>query len=82
MALESGHVVKPTVGWYQRSNPETGEIAPDVKKRLKDLDSKFWIPLLEDESFNTWVQKRYSLGAGDMQKEFSDSDIEQEYDKV
>ena len=82
MALESGHVIKPSVGWYQRQNPETGEIHPDVKRRLKDLDGTFWIPLLEDEGFNNWVINRFTLGAGDMQKEFSDSDIEQEYDKV
>ena len=82
MGLESGHVIKPSVGWYQKQNPETGEVLPEVKRRLKDLDGNFWLPLLKDEGFNEWVRNRYTLGAGEMQQEFSDEDIEQEYNKV
>ena len=83
MALESGHVIKPTVGWYQKQNPETGEILPEVKKRLKDLDGKFWIPLLEDKTFSEWVKNRYTIGSVDMMKEdISEEDIGKEYDKV
>ena len=82
MGLESGYVIKPSVGWYQKQNPETGEILPEVKRRLKDLDGTFWLPLLKDEGFNTWVRNRYMIGVGNIQAEFTDEDIEQEYDKV
>ena len=82
MGLESGYVIKPSVGWYQKQDPKTGEISPDVKRRIKDLDGTFWIPLLEDEGFNTWVKERYALGGVAMQAEFTDNEIEQEYDKV
>ena len=82
MGLESGYVIKPSVGWYQKQNPETGEIAPEVKRRIKDLDGSFWLPLLKDEGFKTWVKNRYMIGVGDIQAEFSDEDIEEEYDKV
>lgn len=82
MGLESGYVVKPSVGWYQKQNPETGELHPDVKRRLKDLDGTFWRPLLKDEGFKEWVRNRYMIGVGNIQAEFTDEDIEQEYDKV
>lgn len=83
MALESGHVIKPANGWYQKQDPATGEIA-DVKLRLKDTQTKeFWLPILQDKTFSDWIQKRYTIGAVDMMAaEVSDEDIEKEYDKV
>ena len=83
MALESGHVIKPANGWYQKQDPATGEIA-DVKVRLKDTQTKeFWLPILQDKTFSDWIQKRYTIGAVDMMAaEVSDEDIEKEYDKV
>ncbi len=39
MATESGHVVKPSNGWYSRVNMTTGEVE-DKKFRIKDTDTK------------------------------------------
>jgi RecA/RadA recombinase len=63
MALESGHVTKPSNGWYSRVNTETGEV--EAKKwRLADTDSaEFWDPVLATESFKDWVRENYSFGA-------------------
>ena len=84
MALESGHVVKPANGWYQKMNPDTGEVVPEAKVRLKDTQTKeFWLPILQDKTFTDWVQSRYQIGSVDMMSaEVSDEDIEKEYDKV
>ena len=84
MALESGHVIKPANGWYQKQNPETGEVVPEAKVRLKDTQTKtFWLPILQDTTFSDWVQNRYQIGSVSMQTaEVSDEDIEKEYDKV
>ena len=84
MALESGHVIKPSNGWYQKQNPETGEIVPEAKVRLKDTQTKeFWLPILQDKTFSDWIRNRYTIGAVDMMSaEVSDEDIEKEYDKV
>jgi len=82
MGLESGFVHKPTVGWYQAIDPETGEVA-DIKHRAKDLDKDFWLPILSDKRFSDWVQKRYTIGSVEMMgEEVSDEDIQQEYEKV
>ena len=68
VALESGHVIKPSNGWYQKVNIETGEIN-DKKYRIKDTDTKdFWMPILISKSFNDFVKNKYSLAMGDMIK--------------
>ena len=84
MAIESGHVVKPSNGWYQKVNPTTGEMVPEAKVRLKDTQTKeFWLPILQDKTFSDWIRNRYTIGAVDMMTaEVSDEDIEKEYDIV
>lgn len=68
VALESGHVIKPSNGWYQKVDVETGEME-DKKYRIKDTDTKeFWMPILLSKSFNTFVKSKYSLAVGDMIK--------------
>jgi RecA/RadA recombinase len=75
MALESGHVIKPSNGWYSRVDKTTGEIE-DKKFRLKDTETKeFWSQILMDKIFRTWVKERYQVSHGDVIK---DEDIETE----
>ena len=82
MGLESGHVIKPSNGWYQKIDPDTGEVA-DVKVRAKDLGKDFWLPILSDKRFSDWVQKRYTIGSVEMMgEEVSDEDVQEQYDKV
>jgi hypothetical protein len=67
IALESGHVVKPSVGWYSRVD-EDGVIE-DKKYRIKDTDTKeFWVPIITNKSFYDYVKSRYSIGVTDMIK--------------
>lgn len=66
IALESGHVVKPSNGWYSKVDVDTGVIE-DKKYRIKDTDTKeFWLPLLTSKSFFDYVKNKYSMGQGDM----------------
>ena len=63
MAIESGHVIKPSNGWYSRVNSKTGEVE-QKKWRLNDTDSaEFWDDILSDQSFKDWVRENYSFGA-------------------
>jgi RecA/RadA recombinase len=55
IALESGHVVKPSNGWYARKGEEK-------KYREKETDTKeFWLPILTDPSFSQFVREKYSI---------------------
>ena len=63
IALESGHVVKPTNGWYAKVNQDTGEVGD--KKRYNDTQTaEFWESILSDESFKTFVRKKYEITYG------------------
>jgi RecA/RadA recombinase len=60
LALESGHVIKPSNGWYQRRGEEQ-------KHRIKDTETKeFWMPILMDKTFYDFVKQKYSMGVSDM----------------
>ena len=79
MALESGHVVKPSNGWYAKSSDD------DAKKvRIKDTYNKeFWIPILSDKTFIKWIEDRYLMSADSiMQSEVSEEDIQDAYSEV
>ena len=79
MALESGHVVKPSNGWYAKSGED------DAKKyRTKDTYTKeFWLPILTDQSFIDWIEKRYMISSDAiMQAEVSEADIEDAYESL
>jgi RecA/RadA recombinase len=65
LALESGHVVKPTNGWYAKVNQETGEVGE--KHRIKDTETKeFWLPVLSDKSFHEFVESKYRVASTDI----------------
>jgi hypothetical protein len=82
MALESGHVVKPSNGWYSRVDLSTGVIE-DKKWRIKDTDSKeFWMQVLTDKSFQDWVVKNYQVSAGSIMQNMDDDEIEKELAKI
>jgi RecA/RadA recombinase len=66
IALESGHVIKPSNGWYSKVNKETGEIE-DKKYRVKDTDTRdFWLSIVTSKSFNEFVQNKYAIAHGDI----------------
>jgi RecA/RadA recombinase len=68
IAIESGHVVKPSNGWYSKVDVETGEVE-EKKYRLKDTDTKdFWLPILTQKSFNEFVKNKYSVATGEIIK--------------
>ena len=79
IAMESGHVVKPSNGWYSRVNVDTGEIE-EKKFRVKDTDSKdFWLPILTQKSFSDFVTNRYQIAHGEIIRE---DKLEAELDRI
>ena len=76
IALESGHVIKPSNGWYSKVDKDTGEIE-QKKWRIKETDTKeFWLPILKQKSFREFVENRYSVTSGAIMQ----GDIEQTFD--
>ena len=79
MATESGHVVKPSNGWYSRVNMTTGEVE-DKKFRIKDTDTKeFWLPVLGDPTFQEWIKQNYQIANGAI---MSDDEVSEVFDGI
>jgi len=84
MAMESGHVIKPSNGWYQRVDMSTGE-AVELKARKTDTYKKdFWLPILSDQTFIDWISKRYTISSSDgiMKEEITEEDIADVYEAI
>jgi RecA/RadA recombinase len=64
LALESGHVVKPSNGWYSKVDVDTGVIE-DKKYRVKETDTTaFWNSIVESDSFKEFIENKYRVAAG------------------
>ena len=62
IALLSGHVTKPSQGWYCRVNTETGE---EIQPKVREKDThtpEFWEPILADPKFQEFVRNQYMIG--------------------
>lgn len=76
MALESGHVIKPKVGWYQRVDMQTGEIFDKNYRMADTYDFSFWHPVLQCPKFNEFVENKYRVASGNIMQE---DDVESVY---
>ena len=69
VALAGGFVGKPSNGWYQKLDRETGEFL-DGKVREKDtLCEEFWTDILNNPSFQQYIIDHYQVGSGKMYQE-------------
>ena len=72
IAMMTGHVIKPSNGWYSKVDMETGEIE-DKKYRYNDTQTKdFWMPILTSKTFRDAVEKMYTVAHGSIIKEEDD----------
>jgi RecA/RadA recombinase len=68
LAMESGHVVKPTNGWYSKVDQLTGEIGD--KKRIADTaTAEFMEPILKDPKFKEFIKQKYEIAYGNIMGE-------------
>jgi RecA/RadA recombinase len=66
IAIESGHVIKPSNGWYSKVDKDTGEVE-DKKYRIKDTDTKdFWMSIITSKSFQTYGEEKYRVAAAEI----------------
>ena len=78
IALESGHVIKPSNGWYQRVDMETGEVDEKKVREKETTTDSFWAPIITCTKFKEFVKSKYQLettalmhdGADDADDEF------------
>jgi len=62
VAVAGGYVIKPSNGWYQIVDRDTGEMTGS-KKRLKEtMNAEFWDPIFEFTDFANFIEKQYKIG--------------------
>jgi RecA/RadA recombinase len=61
VALATGHVTKPSNGWYQRVDTETGEMIGNKYREKDTLSAEFWDPIFEETDFKEKIRKLYSI---------------------
>jgi RecA/RadA recombinase len=72
IALAGNFVAKPSNGWYQKVDQNTGELV-GTKVREKDtLNEDFWRDIIATKKFNEFIEQQYSVG----KKALVDLDIE------
>jgi RecA/RadA recombinase len=75
IALESGHVIKPSNGWYSKRD-EDG-VYEEKKYRIKETDTKeFWLPILKQKSFQEYIVNKYQIASGSIIQ----TDVEETFD--
>ena len=84
MAMESGHVIKPSNGWYQRVDMSTGEAVEPKARKTDTYKKDFWLPILSDQTFIDWIAKRYTISSSDgiMREEITEEDIADVYEAI
>lgn len=66
LAIESGHVIKPKVGWYAVVDKETGEIGKNMRAADIVDNRDVWSHLLENTDFAEWIKNKYTLANGEL----------------
>ena len=61
VALAGGFVIKPSNGWYQLVDTESGEVVGSKVRQKDTLDPDFWSPLLGNQKFLDFIQNQYSI---------------------
>jgi RecA/RadA recombinase len=74
LAVESGMVVKPNMGWYQLVDEETGEL---IGKKVRQADTQQILDkVMESEKFASFIQNKYKLGMVKMMAEDQEAEDE------
>ena len=61
IGLELGWGTKPSVGWFEGTNPKTGEVITDKQRKADTSHSEFWIPMFK-AGFADAIKDRYAIG--------------------
>jgi len=77
LALDGNFVAKPSNGWYQVVDQQTGELVGS-KMRAADIEDNadFWKNIFKTTKFAEWIKNKYSLVNGSLVQNNHDDDDE------
>lgn len=62
VGIAGEYVRKPSNGWYEAVNPETGEVLSGKVREADTLQEEFWLPLFDNTNFKDFIKKQYTIG--------------------
>ena len=73
LALESGHVRKPSNGWFSRVDLDTGVIEEKKYREAATHCTEFWKPILSDKRYHEFIRTKYMMSTAiAMEEELKD----------
>lgn len=66
VGLAGGFVVKPSNGWYQLVDTNTGSVVGSKVREKETKEPDFWKDILASEKFQEYVRSLYQVGATSM----------------
>jgi len=66
IAVKTGYVIKPSNGWYQLIDKETGELIGGKVREKETQGGAFWESMMKDPGFNKAVSDLYVIGTRSM----------------
>ena len=64
IAMAGGFIVKPSNGWYQKVDRETGELLGGKSREKDTLNEEFWKEILSNKLFQEYVVNSFQIGHG------------------
>jgi hypothetical protein len=61
VALAGGFVAKPSNGWYQKVDIETGEMIGNKFREKDTLTESFWSDILTSAKFQSFIERQYTI---------------------
>ena len=62
VALAGGYARKPSNGWYEATDPSTGEVFGGKVRQADTLTAEFWEPVFRQTDFKEFIKKQYTIG--------------------
>lgn len=72
VALAGGFVGKPSNGFYQKVDTDTGEMVGNKLREKATQNDEFWDDILKNPKFLEFVRKQYTLGQISMVEDFNE----------
>ena len=61
VAMDIGYAQKPSNGWYEGLDPETGEVLTGKVREKDTLTEDFWNPIFEKTNFKEAITKKFKI---------------------
>ena len=78
IALAGGFVNKPSNGWYQKVDRNTGELIDAKVRESQTLNEEFWHDVLASVDFQEYVKSTFQVGHASMFQEDEEEHVDDE----